>query len=224
MIYDPINEDLLFQASYFIQSGIHPPTQMISMASVHMRLAFFFLSLTVAQLSITCATPIFEADPHRILKGLFPKTHIYINNTLGGGRQAKVHCRSSVGADKGDQVIDDGQTYEFGFTPSIFCKIWRCDFSFFNGTVAGRIYDYNRDWSRCFKHCRYAIANDGVHGYDKDGQDDIFLQWEKVENTSPLMLLPEIKIAETGVLQWKSNAKDYENDPELKKINVKIPI
>ncbi|KAJ8451185.1 hypothetical protein Cgig2_013957 [Carnegiea gigantea] len=154
----------------------HPHTQLMSMASLHIKLAFFFFALTVAQLSFTCATPIFETDPHRILRGLFPKTHIYINNTLGGGQQAKVHCKA-IYADKGEQVINDGETYEFGFTPSFIRTLWQCDFSFVNGTVSGPIYQYTKDWSRCFKHCRYSIAKDGVHGYNEDGQEDLFLQW-----------------------------------------------
>jgi len=151
------------------------------MASPNNKLAFFLIfSLTLTQLSITHATPIFEVTPHRILKGWYPKTHIEIENSLGNGLQAKVHCKNNFGADKGEQVINDGQSYQFGFTPNFLINTeWKCDFRFSGGAVSTMIYGYARDWKRCFKHCRYSIAKDGVHAYSTDAKDDLLFPWEK---------------------------------------------
>jgi len=61
---------------------------------------------------------------------LFPKTHIEINNALGGGLQAKLHCKGNMpnlGADKSEQVMNDGQSHQFGFTPSFIMRTVRVD-------------------------------------------------------------------------------------------------
>ena len=147
------------------------------MTSLNIKLAFFFFSLTLSQLSFTFATPISETVAHRILRGLFPKTHIEIVNSLGDGIQAKVMCRSNMN-DYQDALINDGQSFQFGFTPSLFLKVWHCELMYWNNDAIGNLYHYPQDWHRCFKHCKYVIARDGVHRFSKDGIDEIFLKWE----------------------------------------------
>jgi len=156
----------------------------MNVASPNIKLALFcLLFLALAQSSfITCASAISEDVPHRMLKGLFPKTHVYINNTLGGGIQAKVHCVSDLDNDKGEHVVNDGETYEFEFTPSILDQNYVCDISFNDKTTNMKVYHYKRDWHRCFKHCRWRLAMDGVHGYNQDGQDDLHVDWEPKTN------------------------------------------
>ena len=56
--------------------------------------------------------------------------------------------------------------------------VWTCDFSFSDEAVSDtKVYDYAKAWGRCFKHCRYTIAKDGVHGDSKDGTDELFFKW-----------------------------------------------
>ena len=88
-------------------------------------------------------------------------------------------CKSNMNDEQGKVVIDDGQSFQFGFNPSPFLKIWYCELSYMNYEVSGRLYQYPDDWRRCFKHCNYTIARDGVHRHRKDGSDEVFLNWER---------------------------------------------
>ena len=151
----------------------------MNMTSPNIKLVFFWcFSLALAESSFTFATPIFDNEPHRILKSLFPKTHIEIDNALGSGLQVNIHCESDLGADKGEHVINDGQSYLFEFTPSIIMQNYHCDISYNGGAVYANIYHYKRDWHRCFKHCKYRIALDGIHGYNQDGKDELLFNWD----------------------------------------------
>ena len=112
------------------------------------------------------------------MAGVFTKTHIEIDNVLGGALQARVHCRNNLNVVH-EGVINNGQSFRFEFTLSGFEKVWYCHFGYNDGVAYGILYQYPTDYHRCCKNCSYSIAKDGVHRYDKHGKDEIFLNWEK---------------------------------------------
>ncbi|KAK9725545.1 hypothetical protein RND81_05G152400 [Saponaria officinalis] len=124
-----------------------------------------------------------KANNHtrRALSGLYPKTHIQFQNQLGDGiSQVLIHCKDvNYGDDKGDQIVDDAQVYEFRFTPNPFYyPVFYCHFSSRNGVINEKVYNYRRDYKRCFKHCNYIIHNDAFYGINGNGDADLIWLWK----------------------------------------------
>ncbi|XP_061993837.1 S-protein homolog 6 [Rosa rugosa] len=101
-----------------------------------------------------------------------------IDNTLPDGQELNVHCKSGDD-DLGAQVIPNGGHYEWSFKVNVWATtLFFCSFNCKDGSGTFDIYRASRDIIRCEDKCNWKAAQDGVHGFNKDNQDDFLYKWE----------------------------------------------
>nr|KYP64440.1 hypothetical protein KK1_019037 [Cajanus cajan] len=108
---------------------------------------------------------------------LFPTIHVRVTNTLEGGLDLTVHCKSGDD-DIGVQFLHPNAFFQFKFhinffgTTLFFCGFrWKDAFHWFN------IYDGNRDENRC-KNCYWIVKKSGPCLFANDNSTDCY-SWNK---------------------------------------------
>ncbi|KAL2335877.1 hypothetical protein Fmac_010323 [Flemingia macrophylla] len=105
------------------------------------------------------------------------KTHVRVTNTLEGGLDLTVHCKSKDN-DIGIQHLRPNGFFEFSFRPNYFgTTLFYCSFQWQNVIHWFDIYVDKRDWTRC-TDCYWSIKTTGPCLAANDRGTDCF-KWNK---------------------------------------------
>lgn len=90
-----------------------------------------------------------------------PKTHVWMNNSLSGGLDLTVHCKSK-NDDLGIHLLHPNEEYEFSFHPMFFWRhtLFFCSFQWPGAFHYFDIYVQKRDQDTC-TICSWKILQDG---------------------------------------------------------------
>ncbi|WCJ25999.1 Plant self-incompatibility protein S1 family [Euphorbia peplus] len=112
------------------------------------------------------------------------KTTVIIHNDVGPGEIVKVHCKSKDD-DLGIHVVQFNQSYQWRFRVDWMDRtLFFCGIATRHGSGIYDIYKAKRDfrspWRRCPHTCTWKVRNDGAHGFEEFGNEDLFFAWKNV--------------------------------------------